>query len=115
MFVDIDKTFSICFNCQKSIEKPLILTIGKQRIALYPNMKIYAHQTSASNDIFTVTGEVAINKNNPNVWGLMNRTRDTWRAIYPNGKELEIKPNTGLPIYKGVEVHFAQDVKATIQ
>lgn len=115
MFVDIDKTFTICFNCQKSVEKPLVLSIGKQRVALYPKMKIYANQTSATGDLFTVTGEVVVNKNNPNIWGLMNRTRDTWRAIYPNGKELEIKPNTGLPIYKGVEVHFAQDVKATIQ
>ena len=45
----------------------------------------------------------------------MNRTHDTWKAIYPNGKELEIKPNTGLPIYKNVEVLFSSKIKAYIQ
>lgn len=114
-FVDLDKTFSICFNCQKSIEKPLILTIGKQRVALYPKMKIYANQTSTLDDIFSVSGEVVINKNNPNIWGLMNRTANTWKAVYPNGKELEIKPDTGLPIYKNVEIDFSAQVKGHIQ
>ena len=113
-FVDLDKTFTLCFNCQKSIERPLMLTIGKQRIALYPKMKLYANQTSSADDIFMVTGEVVVSKNNPNIWGLMNRTNDTWRAIYPNGKELEIKPNTGLPIYKNVEVQFSSPIKANI-
>lgn len=113
-FVDLDKTFTLCFNCQKSIERPLMLTIGKQRVALYPKMKLYANQTSSADDIFTVTGEVVVSKNNPNIWGLMNRTNDTWKAIYPNGKELEIKPNTGLPIYKNVEVQFSSPIKANI-
>ena len=114
-FVDLDKTFTLCFNCQKSIEKPLMLVVGKQRVALYPKMKLYANQTSSADDIFTVTGEVIVNKNNPNVWGLMNRTNDTWKAVYPNGKELEIKPNTGLPIYKNVEISFSSQIKANIQ
>lgn len=114
-FVDIDKTFTLCFNCQKSIEKPLILTIGRHRIALYPKMKVYANQTSLSDDMFAIIGEVIVNKKNPNVWGLMNRTNDTWRATYPNGKELEIQPNTGLPIYKDVEILFSTHVKGNIQ
>jgi len=114
-FVDLDKTFTLCFNCQKSIEKPLMLTIGKQRIALYPKMKVYANQTSSFDDMFTVTSEVIINKNNPNIWGLMNRTQDKWKAVYPNGKELEIKPNAGLPIYKDVEIQFSSHIKGNIQ
>ena len=92
-----------------------MLVVGKQRVALYPKMKLYANQTSSADDIFTVTGEVIVNKNNPNVWGLMNRTNDTWKAVYPNGKELEIKPNTGLPIYKNVEISFSSQIKANIQ
>ena len=114
-FIDIDKTFTLCFNCQKSIEKPLVMTVGKNRIVLYPKMKVYANQTSASDDMFTITGDVIVNKKNPNVWGLMNRTNDTWRATYPNGKELEIQPNTGLPIYKDVEVYFSSNIKANIK
>jgi serine/threonine protein kinase len=114
-FVDLDKTFTLCFNCQKSIERPLMLTIGKQRTALYPKMKIYANQTTTSDDIFTVTGEVAVNRNNPNIWGLMNRTSDTWKAVYPNGKELEVRPDTGLPIYKNVVIWFSAQIKGDIQ
>lgn len=114
-FIDIDKTFTLCFNCQKSIEKPLVMTVGKNRIVLYPKMKVYANQTSASDDMFTITGDVIVNKKNPNVWGLMNRTNDTWKAIYPNGKELEIQPNMGLPIYKNVEIFFSSQVRANIK
>ena len=96
-----------CINCWKPLARPLTLVVDKQQIVMYPGMRLYANQTSAKDDVFTVTGEVVRNTKNPSVWGIVNRSQDTWTCTLPNGRTVDVEPNKGFPIYKGMSVRFA--------
>ncbi|MCR4664282.1 MAG: serine/threonine-protein kinase [Paludibacteraceae bacterium] len=99
---------TFCYTCGKQLGKPLTLSIGKQHIALYPGMCLYANQTSAKDDAFTVTGEVVRNAKDPYVWGIINRSQDTWTCTLPDGRTVNIESNMGFPIYRGMDVQFSQ-------
>lgn len=106
-FVDLDASKVRCFNCGKEVDMPLTLRVGLQRIVLYPSMKIYANQVSSSADVFLTAGEVIVNKNNLNVWGISNQSADLWRVTLPNGQKLDIPRGKGFPIYKDIQIEFA--------
>ena len=107
-FVELG-TDAFCFNCRKTLGKPLTLSVDKQQIVLYPNMRLYANQTSTKDDAFTATGEVIRSAKNPSVWGIVNRTQDTWICTLPDGRTIDVEPNRGFPIYKGMSVHFSSN------
>jgi hypothetical protein len=98
---------TFCLVCGKQLGNPLTLSIGKQQIALFPGMYLYANQTSAKDDAFTVTGEVVRNAKNPSVWGIVNRTQDTWTCKLPDGRTIQVESDKGFPIYKGMSVQFS--------
>ena len=100
-------TDALCFNCGKASGKPLTLWIEKQHIVLYPNMRLYANQTSMKDDTFTVTGEVIRSAKNPSVWGIANRTQDIWICTLPDGRTVNVEPSKGFAIYKGMSVQFS--------
>ena len=70
-------------------------------------MKIYANQVSSSADMFQEVGEVVVNKNNPNVWGVSNHSKDSWRVTLPNGQKLDVPQGKGFPIYKDEQIEFS--------
>ena len=107
-FVELG-TDAFCFNCRKTLGKPLTLSVDKQQIVLYPNMRFYANQTSTKDDAFTATGEVIRSAKNPSVWGIVNRTQDTWNCTFPDGRKVEIESGKGFPIFKGMSVHFSSN------
>lgn len=70
-------------------------------------MRLYANQTSAKDDAFTVTGEVIRKAKNPSVWGIANRTQDTWICTLSDGRTVNVEPRKGFAIYKGMRVQFS--------
>ena len=106
-FIDLAAPKATCFNCGKEVTMPLILKIGSHRTIIYPQMKIYANQVSSSADMFQEVGEVVVNKNNPNVWGVSNHSKDSWRVTLPNGQKLDVPQGKGFPIYKDEQIEFS--------
>lgn len=96
-----------CFNCGKELGQPLTLFIGKQSVVLYPRMHLYANQTSGEDDVFTITGEVVRHTKNLSIWGIANRSQESWLCSFPDGRKLNIDPGKGFPIYKGMSVQFS--------
>lgn len=98
-----------CTCCGKQLGHPLTLSVCKQQIALYPGMQLYANQTSRVDDAFTITGEVIRSTKNPAVWGIVNRTQDTWYCTFPDGRKVETGSGKGFPIFKGMSVQFSSN------
>ncbi len=114
-FINPDATNSSCLNCNKSLGKPLQLSVGRSKVILWPGQKTYAcHTKSASDHYREISGEIIQNKNNPSLWGLRNLSTDTWIATMPDNTQRNIKSTEVVPILKGVSVMFASGVKGEI-
>lgn len=111
-FIDAVAAESTCVNCGKKLGKPLMLSVGRNRVAMFPGQKTYSCHTKESSDDFrAATGEVIRNKNNPSLWGLRNLSPDVWYMTMPDGSQKDVKSGEVVPILKGVAVTFAGGVK----
>jgi hypothetical protein len=114
-FIDIDAPESTCINCGKKLGKPLLLSVGRSRVVMFPGQKTYTcHTKSGNQDFLTETGEVIQNKNNPTLWGLRNLSVDSWLYTMPDGKQKNVMNNDVVPIFKGISLVFAGGMKGEI-
>lgn len=105
--IDISKSDNACLFCGKKIPNFLSLNVKQQSIPLLPMQKLYLSQTSNDNDKFMeVSGMVVRNANNPNLWGISNKSLSSWQVELPDGKVVAIPSGKGFPIYKGVKIKF---------
>jgi hypothetical protein len=70
-------------------------------------MLLYANQTSGEDNVFTITGEVVRHTKNQYIWGIANRSQESWLCSFPDGRKLNIDPGKGFPIYKCMTVQFS--------
>lgn len=114
-FIDVEQSYSKCFNCGKKIQQPLILHVGKQSIALLPGICLYECLTEGKEDgLFEATGEVVRNKQNPSLWGISNHSKTTWTCTLPDGRTMEVPTGKGLPIFKNVQIKFTDKITGNI-
>ena len=95
-----------CWNCNMAVQMPAKLVIGKNRILLHKDAKVYAHHIYENNDMDTVVGTVVQNPNNPNLWGLRNESKDNWTYIKPDGMQVPVAVGRSAAIAKDVKINF---------
>lgn len=113
VFYDSEKEVK-CWNCGKTVNMPTKLVIGKTKIPITANKKIYSHYIHRDYDIDTVVAEFVINPKNPNIWGVRNKTATNWtyikadntQMIVENGKAATIAPNTKIDFGNNVIGYF---------
>lgn len=97
-----------CWNCQKPVQMPASLIVGKSRVLLKKGAKLYSHHINADFDMTTVVGEVVQNPNNPNLWGIKNESKDNWTYIKPDGMQVPVAVGRSAGIAKDVKINFGQ-------
>ena len=95
-----------CWHCGSTANVPVKMVIGRSKILLNSNSKIYARHTLGNNDLDTVTGEVSINPNDPSIWGIRNLTNDNWTYIQADGTQIPVPPGRNAQILHGVKLDF---------
>jgi serine/threonine protein kinase len=96
-------------GCGHSFSYPLRLTLDKYSVPLFPGVKLYACHTRGSNDDYnTVTGEIIMNKNNPALWGIKNRSGDSWLMKPVNSEEKRIENDSVIPIAVNMAIQFKE-------
>lgn len=112
VFFDEEKTAKsvahTCWNCGKTVSFPASLIVGKSRVLLLKDAKIFAHTTTGNYDIKTVLGTVIQNPNNPNLWGIRNDSPDNWTYIKPDGQQIPVASGKSAAIAKDVRIDFGQ-------
>lgn len=98
----------ICWNCQSSVPMPASIVIGKSRILLHKNAKLYAHHIYDDYDMDTVVGTVVQNPSNPNLWGIRNESKENWTYIKPDGIQIAVAIGKSAAIAKGVQINFGR-------
>lgn len=97
-----------CWNCQSSVPMPASIVIGKSRILLHKNAKLYAHHIYDDYDMDTVVGTVVQNPSNPNLWGIRNESKENWTYIKPDGIQIAVAIGKSAAIAKGVQINFGR-------
>ena len=97
-----------CWNCQSSVAVPASIVIGKNRVVINKDTKLYKHHISSNGDMDTVIGSISINPNNPNLWGIRNDGTDNWTYIKADGMQVPVAPGKSAAIVCGAKINFGE-------
>lgn len=97
-----------CWNCGRLLQPPVSIVIGKNRILLRKNVKLYSHSIYGDYDMDTVVGEVVQNPNNPSLWGIKNESKDNWTYIRADGQQIPVAVGKSAAIAKDAKIGFGQ-------
>lgn len=97
-----------CWNCSNTVRMPSSLVVGKNRVLLLKDTKLYAHHICGNYDMSTVVGTVVQNPNNPSLWGIRNESKENWTYIKPDGMQIPVAIGRSAAIAKGVKINFGQ-------
>lgn len=101
------KLEQFCPRCHTTQPSHLILEIGRNKIVLEPDKKLYEpHIDKFSPHYETSVGIVVVNKNNPRLWGIRNLTQKTWTYRDGSGEQREAKPQEVIPIIRNLIIDF---------
>lgn len=104
----IEEGKSMCMNCGKDVEVPLLLKIGNRNVFLTGGTKLYIdHDNNA--DVLVLKDAKA------GLLLLKNLSSDTtWTAETPSGKLKTVAPGECVPVREGIKVSFDQTTKGEI-
>lgn len=97
-----------CWNCGNEVRMPSSLVVGKNRVLLLKDTKLYAHHICGNYDMTTVVGTVVQNPNNPSLWGIKNESTENWTYVKPDGMQIPVAIGRSAAIAKGVKIDFGQ-------
>lgn len=100
----------VCWNCQKTVPLPASLIIGKSRVLINRDTKLYAHHITGNFDMNTVVGTISVNPNNPNLWGVRNETAEMWTYLKVDGTEMPIAKGRSAAIVPNARINFGQTI-----
>lgn len=98
-----------CIACQSEIALPLVLTIGRARIALRAGARLtMAHLEAGQrfNEAAAEIGLVEPHPSDPHVLGLRNLGGAQWRASYADGRSADVPPGRAMRIADGATITF---------
>lgn len=120
MFVDtenITDTVS-CSNskCKASFTRPPIIESSKYKVVIYRDKPIYEYLTSKDSENFDlITGEVVESKKTPGLFGLRNKTNNTWILTTKSGDTRNIEPDSTCPLLAGNKINFGNGTTVEIK
>lgn len=98
----------ICWNCQSCVDIPPSIVIGKNRIIISKEAKVYKHHIDGSGDMETIIGSISVNPNNPNLLGVRNEGKENWTYIKADGMQVPVVPGKSAAIVNGAKINFGE-------
>ena len=94
-------------RCPKCRNTFYVFKSPDSEIYLANDKDIYAWQVDASDyGNNEVIGRVVENKAHKGIFGIKNLSRQTWMGRFSDGTVKEIRPEAGIPVWRGLEVTF---------
>lgn len=98
----------MCWGCQGTVAVPAKVVIGRNKVLLLVDTKLYAHHVYNNNDMDTVVGSVVQNPKNPNLWGIRNEDKVNWTYEKADGTQIPVAQGRSAAIAAGAKIHFGQ-------
>ncbi|MGH8897161.1 MAG: protein kinase domain-containing protein [Egibacteraceae bacterium] len=106
IFHDWDDPTRPCARCWAALPAPLVLQIGRHRIALRPGSCVWTDHFGGDQDTATPVGELVQHPQHAEWWGLQNRTNRAWLATAPDGTVHEVPPGKRIMALPGTRIRF---------
>ena len=100
----------LCWGCQRALNVPAKIVIGKNKVLLSAKTKLYRHHLYNDYDVETVVGEVVQNPKNPKQWGVRNVDTVNWTYEKADGSQVPVAVGRSAAIAAGAKIHFGQCV-----
>jgi ribosomal protein S27E len=113
-FIDVNSSETRCMECGKTIAKPNMLQIGKEKVVLMNGVKIYASITKAGGDYREITGNIVADGSKPGLLVLQNLSKDVWVGVTRSGATKNVEPNQAIPVLQGIKIVFQGGNQAEI-
>lgn len=115
IFVDMTKGSFSCSDCKSMLQRPPIIQSGSYKVAVCKDKKVYQYITNRTEQKLNVcTGIVVESKKTPGLFGLKNKTKETWVLTTKSGKPRPIAPDEAVPLLVGNTISFGNGTEATI-
>ena len=98
----------MCWGSQGTVAVPAKVVIGRNKVLLLADTKLYAHHVYNNNDMDTVVGSVVQNPKNPNLWGIRNEGKVNWTYEKADGTQIPVAQGRSAAIAAGAKIHFGQ-------
>lgn len=114
-FHNISAETSKCIECGRTFQHVPFLEVGRYRIPLTPEQKIYSCHISSDKEYGKVIGEIITNPQNPAKKAIRNLSSFEWQAITPDNKFRIISSQGVIPLIPGVTIKFSKDTSGIIK
>lgn len=116
IFIDMEKDIQTCPDCGTRMNRPPIIQMDNYNVAICKDKRIFQYITDKNKIEFnTCTGVVVESKKTPGLFGLTNKTTDTWILTTKSGKIRSISPNEVVPLLIGNQISFGNGTNAIIR
>lgn len=99
-----------CWHCDKVIQLPPRLHIGKRVTVLNPGTQLFRHHLNNQQeyDFSHPIAEVTHHPHLPDLWGIKNLSNLKWVGSMPNGAMFDILPGQHVPIENRTRISFGK-------
>ena len=100
-----------CWCCSKQVQLPPRIRIDKRStVMLNDGACLYAHHTERASEyqFATPTAQVVQHPTNKTIWGLKNRSAETWTVFSADGSSQQVPPDRSFTIATGTRVVFGK-------
>jgi hypothetical protein len=108
--LDEDNPGQVCARCQRPIERPLVLHVGRRRLVVSPFTKIRSTDAPASEDEVQEWARVRRHPSDAHRWGLENLTTNSWSGTLPDGSTFHIDAHQTVELLPGLRLELPSGV-----
>ena len=94
------------WSCKESIRLPPRIRIGQATVMLNYDTRLFPHHLGVLYDFSAPIAAVSRHPRDPSVWGLTNRSQETWTVTRPDGALSELLPGRSVTLASGVKINF---------
>jgi eukaryotic-like serine/threonine-protein kinase len=106
-FLDTDDPAQRCWKCHSEAAPPPRLAVGRNLVMLNRDTQLFPHHIGGSRyDFSEATAAVVQHPSMPEVWGLHNRSQQTWTATPPQGSSFQVPPGRNCTLVPGTRIDF---------
>jgi DNA-binding helix-hairpin-helix protein with protein kinase domain len=100
-----------CWSCGNTVQLPCRMRIGRHVVMLNHDTELFPHHLDERRayDFSAPSAKVSEHPQKPGVWGLTNRSGESWYAVSANSAiPQEIPPGRSVPLMSGTKVLFGR-------
>ncbi len=105
---DSDGNAKACWSCASPHRLPPRMRIDSDEVILNYNTRLYPHHldTQRPYDFDALVAEITQHPQNPQIWGLRNRSDQKWTSQNADGQLSDVEPEQTVTLSPGLRIQF---------